>query len=165
MYTLIPEGLPHHFWLTLFFRLSLSGATHHIWQMAYDPFAHTRTLTYSTPYSAVDCKLKVPSCVCVCVYAVHHVQKALEICTAVPCIKHEDSRRKEVASRVNLHLVVSLSPPFFTSPSLHHTRLLPCICFKKQLSLRVTCGLVIMMGGHSVRAGRTIRGRRGTGTN
>lgn len=89
-------------------------------------------LTYSTPYSAVDCKLKVPSCprVCVCAYAVHHVQKALEICTAVPCIKHEDSRRKEVASRVDLHLVVSLSPPLSPAPSLHHARQLLCICFK-----------------------------------
>lgn len=124
-----PEGLPHHSLLSFASHSREPPTAFGRWRMI-PSHMHARLPTVHHIVQLTASSKYHPACVCVYVYAVHHVQKALEICTAVPCIKHEDSRRKEVASRVALHLVVSLSPPLSPSPSLHHARQLLCICFK-----------------------------------
>lgn len=62
-----------------------------------------------TPYSAVEEKLTGPACVCL---YIHRVQKALEICTAVPCIIHGHSRRKELVRWEDLCLSNSSLHPY-----------------------------------------------------
>lgn len=87
---------------------------------------HTRIHTYHIVYSW----LQIQKYHFVSVY-IHQVQKALEIRTAVPCIIHGHSRRKELVSRANLLLSISPSlhstPPLllFSFPSLYHA---VCCC-------------------------------------